>query len=185
MSNATDLVKNTMSRHAAEMRARYSVPRNFYELALDAEKQWKIATEFSRTSLSNITEAKRKQAQYNALDLLELKGYATSQPGTDTVPQDIVQMALPRLVAPFYWLTDISVPVLERQENLDKIRAAIKDAPGDALAWSLRQLLAGLGLPSWVLPVVGVTAITGLAWWAYSSFLAPVRTVSRTARRLT
>lgn len=162
----------------------YQSPQTWGVVALEAQNQWKIATSFQTEAakLHNITRDQHDQALDNALNLLELKHYAAAQPMSEFLPSDQVQSTVDKLCAPLLWLAAVGQPVLLRQELIHKVAGGLGNAPGDSVAWAIRQALRGLGLPDWVLPIVGFGAVGGLAFWAYNSFLAPVGRVARSVR---
>lgn len=47
------------------------------------------------------------------------------------------------------------------------------------IAWSLKQLLAALGLPEWTLPAIGYTALAGAGVWTYFTFIRPALRASK------
>lgn len=88
--------------------------------------------------------------------------------------------------APIQWLAGVAPPTLknfaEWDEALTKAAETTANIPSATIRWTLEQLMKSLRLPTWVIPVVGVTALVGVGAWAYFSFLAPVGAGARLLR---
>lgn len=184
MTNPIATWKAALFQRCGVIRNKYLTPQTWGTVALEAQNQWRIATSFQTEAakLHNITRDQHDQALDNALNLLELKHFAASQPVTGYLPSEMVQSTVDKLCAPLLWLAEVGQPILLRQELIHKVAGGVANAPGDSLAWILKQALKALGMPDWVLPVVGFGAVGGLAFWAYNSFLAPVGRVARSVR---
>lgn len=166
------------------------------EIRPEIAKMFQIAGEFQKESqsISRLTDRDRKDIDYIFIDLGELYGFFGAVDRGMSVnngyPKSFVfaqgdpywQKALDLQKAPIAWLLRIGKPVLESGADANRFLDKVKDAPGAGIRWTLEQLLAGLGLPKWFLPVLGVTTIAGLGAWAYFTFLAPVSAASKTLR---
>lgn len=95
---------------------------------------------------------------------------------------DYWNKALTLQKAPIQWLAGIQKIVLTNQRNIDEAIDSAKNIPSASIRWTLEQLFKGLGLPTWLVPAMGVTALVGVGAWAYFSFLAPVGSVGRLVR---
>lgn len=169
--------KHRLSGIAAQIATDYSTGRmTWADAAADAEKWHTIATKMQ-------TDAKDKSIVDIALNLAELKYAARAQPQIVMIPAAQGQAIAKKLTAPIFWLIGEGEPILARQEFINEIIPDLANAPGLGLKWTLEQLLRALGLPTWLLPVIGAAAIGGAAFWAYHAFLAPISRASRSIRR--
>lgn len=88
--------------------------------------------------------------------------------------------------APIEWLMGTAPPTLanfsEWDAALTEAADDVKNIPSITLKWLLEQLFKSFNLPTWFIPVVGVTALVGVGAWAYFSFLAPVGASARLMR---
>lgn len=88
--------------------------------------------------------------------------------------------------APIEWLMGVAPPTLQNFSDWDSALTKAADTtaniPSTTIRWLLDQLMKSLHLPTWVVPVVGVTALVGVGAWAYFSFLAPVGASARVLR---
>lgn len=168
------------------------------EMQGEIDRAFVIATERQRIAedmSSSAMPADRLQEIGDiCLDLLELKGFfdatASGAMASNGYPPMYVfdyrdtywQKALALEKAPIVWVRDAVIPVLTDFSEMDKALDAVANIPQAGIKWTLEQILKALGLPTWLLPVIGVTAITGVGAWAYFSFLAPVGSASRALR---
>lgn len=173
----------SLGNKATELRAKYSQPQTYGTLFADADAMWKVATQFAQTAqnLHDIDDDQKQTASYNAVDLLELRGLARVSPQDQFITPEVRDMAQTRLTAPFDWLISVGGPVLQNQAAINEVARAVKDAPGNALHWTFKQIFMALGLPTWTGTAIAVVAIGGLAYWSYKSFLEPV---GRSSRRI-
>jgi len=88
--------------------------------------------------------------------------------------------------APIEWLLKVAPPTLanftEWNEALTKATDMAANIPSVTIKWLLEQLFKSLKLPTWLIPVVGVTALVGVGAWAYFSFLAPAGAAGKVLR---
>ena len=189
-----DVIKSSQARLLAigeGVRQRFLGAETWGNCATEADRLWRIATRFqtSAASLQNITPELRDASQDNALALLELKHKAGALPASGIIPERPVGDEPSRtevasiLVSPYRWLAEVSSPILYRQAEIQGLFKDLANAPGAALAWTLRQALVGLGLPEWALPALGVVAVAGAGLFAYNTFLAPVGRPVRLLRK--
>lgn len=159
-----------------DIRNRFLAGETWGACAIEADRLWRAATKFQTESLKlrTITQNQRDAAEDNALGLLELKHKALSMPPGNPIPQDERMNVANTLVAPYYWLAEVGSPILYRQADYQDFVRDLTNTPGALLSWTLKQLLATLGLPDWALPVIGVVVVGGTGLWAYNTFLAPV-----------
>lgn len=170
---------------AASLAAKYATgSHTLSELYGDADKWWRIATEYSTQAhtMSSLTDTQVRQAEDNALSLLEFRGYLKSFPQTVVASRAMLDRGVALMIAPIYWVRDISTPILQRSADYDDMLRKAADAPSAGLNWLLEQVRKSLGLPSWFVPVLATAVVGGVAWWAYSTFLKPAGTGMRLLR---
>ncbi len=174
--------QTSLQARANELQAKYA---NAYptagELLEDVTKWWTIASEFADTArtMGNITPRSVRDAEDNALALLEFRAQLRVQPANATVSPDIRDVGVTLMLGPINWLVRIGSPVLVTQSNYQELAQKAIDAPSSAIGYVLDQLRKSLGLPSWFVPVVAGTAAVGVGAWAYFTFLAPATRISR------
>lgn len=182
--------KTKMAAQGLALRSKYQNLKVVYQATLltDVTHWWTIATEFDKGApdLHQLTDAQRTKARNNAVDLLELKaeikGIGGGYMGA-VVDSGTVARAVEKMIAPIDWLIAVGGPVLQTDAQYrETYRSLVKTAthaPGLLAKWGLDQVVAAVGLPKWLIPVVGVGVIGGLGFWAYQSFLAPITRASR------
>jgi len=88
--------------------------------------------------------------------------------------------------APIQWLAGVAPPTLSNftdwNEALTEAAETAANIPSITLGWLLDQLFKSLKLPTWLIPVIGVTALVGVGTWAYFSFLAPIGAAGKVLR---
>lgn len=175
--------RTSLGGKASELRAKYAPgkPVVAVELLEDVDHWWQVATEFSKgaASLNQITDAQIRQAQRNAIDLLETRGYLKTLYFGQVIEPELVYTAVEQMIQPIDWLIAIGGPALQTSADYTDMVAKATDLPSLSLNYLMEQLVKAFALPSWTVPVVGAAAIGGLGLWAYFTFLKPV---SRTMR---
>lgn len=153
-------------------------------LYADADKWWRIATEYAvqAKTMRSLTVTQVRVAEDNAVTLLELRGYLRSFPQATIASRPMLDKGVAAMVAPVYWVRDISTPILQRSADYDDMLKAAVNAPSTVLGWLRDQLSKSLGLPTWFVPVVAVAAVGGLGYWAYSTLLKPTGKALRVLR---
>lgn len=156
--------------------------------------QWSLTK-----GMSTLTEQNKQDAQNNYDELLTLRntldrinsgvlkdeyGYTAATKFAPGTPQWLVTKEY--LKAPILWLIQIGKPVFQNRiqwsKDLEDIIDTAKNIPQATIKWTLESILRALGLPTWLLPVIGITALVGVGAWAYFSFLAPVGGVGKLVR---
>lgn len=177
--------QNALAGKVAEIQYKYADSHPLAaELLTDVDHWWQVATEFANgaPTLSNISDADIQRAQYNAVDLLEMRAYLKGLYFGSVVPDNVKFNAVGLMTAPIKWLQSIGTPVLQTQAKYEDMVKTAADLPSLSLKYLLDQLLKSLSLPSWTVPVIAGGAILGAGAWIYLTFLAPVGRVTRTVR---
>ncbi len=186
--------KKLIESKGKDLRAKYEKSNFTAEQAFpDVEKTWEMATKVSAEArgMSLLPSKAKTEMVDNALTLLELRAFYKAVKEGKFAAQGFEKEHIFKpgseysvktakaLEAPYAWIAKHSESVLKRQEDIDDTLNAAKNAPGNAANWSLEQLLKMLGLPTWLLPVLGITVIVGLGSWAYLTILAPLSRLSK------
>lgn len=136
----TDKWRDQMLDAKAKLRASYSAgPYTVAHVLADVDKWWKIATEFTKTTLTTETPARRKQAMDNALNLLEARAQLQLRKPVEIVDAKEGRVYLAAMEAPIDWLIATGTPALKNRED----------------SWSTLKTLAYVG--------IGVGALYGLS----------------------
>lgn len=168
------------------VREKFLGEESWGSLALEADRLWRAATTMQQTSLKlrTITKEQLSEAEHNVVNLLELKFWALSMPSGEVIPAVQRMNIANTLVQPYYWLAQVGSPILYRQADIQDFFKDVANLPGTVANWTLKQLMATLGLPAWALPVMGLLTVAGVGLFAYNTFLAPVGGKIRLARSL-
>lgn len=139
----TDKWKGQMEAAKEKLRESYSGPSPYTvaRVLADVDKWWGIATKFANDapSMNAITPARVKQAQYNALNLMEARAQLKIRKPAEIVDAKDGRVYLEAMVAPIDWLIATGSPVLKNRED----------------SWSTLKTAAFIGL--------GVAAVYGLS----------------------
>jgi hypothetical protein len=145
---------------AAEITKRFE-GRSFTaaEVYPEIDEAWRKASEMHKAAhtMHNISAENLKQADYNVLNLLELRALlkresgsaAKYAPGSETW-----RKARDSQVAPILWLVQVQGPVLQRQIAQDKAIATATNLPSMAAGYVRDQASQALGLPTWFIPAL-------------------------------
>lgn len=171
-----------------EIRQKYANPQPAGTVVADLEHWHKIATEFSRIgremSTTPTTPLNIQTADDNVATLAYLRTYIGQLPAQQLVTRpELLSRCAGAMTAPIAWLVQIGTPALQTSAAYGDMVRAATDAPSKALSYALEQLVKGLGLPKWFVPVIATGAVLGLGAWAYFTFLAPVSRSVQLVRR--
>ena len=149
------------------------------ELFPEIDKMWQTATQFQKGAhqLKNISAEELRQADYNMLNLLELRALLKTQlksPTKHAPGSEMWRKARDYQIAPILWLDRVSGPVLERQIKVDRATATVLNLPSRVVRYTLDQATQALGLPSWFLPTLAGAAVVAIGVRVYQRVISPL-----------
>ena len=149
------------------------------EVFPEVDKMWQTATQFQKGAhqLKNISAENLKQADYNMLNLLELRALLKTQiksPTRHAPGSEMWRKARDYQIAPIEWLDRVSAPVLEKQIKYDRATATVLNLPSNVIRYARDQASEALGLPQWFLPALVGTAVVLVGVRVYQSVIAPI-----------
>lgn len=187
--SAINTMNAKLDAAAAGLTAKYATGSHAVaELYADVDKFWRIAGTYAEQAntmggfFGGLEKSQVRQAEDNALNLLEFRAYLKSFPVGAQASRPMLDRGVALCVAPIAWVKSISSPVLQTQASINNMAKLALDAPSSVIKWTLDQLMKSLGLPTWFVPVIAVAAVGGLGYWAYSTFLKPTGTAMRVLR---
>jgi hypothetical protein len=149
------------------------------EVFPEIDKMWQTATQFQKGArdLGNVSAENLKQADYNMLNLLELRALlksAIKSPTKHAPGSDTWRKARDFQIAPILWLDRVSAPILERQIQHDRTAATVFNLPSTVIRYAHEQATEALGLPHWFVPALVGTGIVLIGVRVYQRVISPL-----------
>lgn len=145
------------------------------QMVKDVDRVWAFVRQWNGLDLSSPSDQQRRVMLQTQLSLQGISGILHQNLDaavSSTIRNMFVRDATTAIDIYLSVASKTFRATIKTTEVIEDVKK-IKDAPAIIVRWSLEQLLGALGIPSWVLPVVGIGALALLGLYAYRSFVPP------------